>query len=285
MHVTASDVAIAFERGLPQLANRIRPDFARALDAALASESSERGASVLRMLKDNHTIAASEERPLCQDTGTVRVRLTIGPGDSMDGDVFSLITPVMTDVYRRMGWRMSTVDDAFTDRSNPDTNAPVFTSVELGEKEGPVLDIMLKGGGSDNASSVLMLPPSAGEEGIAEALLDLVRRKASSACPPLVIGVGIGGTFDSVADLAFTQLYREVGEPAAEPEVAALEERLLSAVNATGIGPAGLGGDTTALAVHVGTEPCHIAALPVAFDLGCSALRSISLPLGVETDV
>jgi fumarate hydratase class I/fumarate hydratase subunit alpha len=133
---------------------------------------------------------------------------------------------------------------------------------------------MLKGGGSDNASALAMLPPSAGLEGVRRFLLQTVEAKATGACPPLIIGLAVGGTFDTVAGLAKKALLREVGSPAATPEAAEIERGLLEAVNALGIGPAGLGGRNTALAVHLVTAPSHIAALPVAVNLGCCAMRT-----------
>jgi tartrate/fumarate subfamily iron-sulfur-dependent hydro-lyase alpha chain len=136
---------------------------------------------------------------------------------------------------------------------------------------------MLKGGGSDNASALRMLDPAAGIEGVEEFLVELVTEKASSACPPLVVGVAIGGTFDTAAALAKKALLRPIGSTHDDPSLAELESRLLDRVNSTGIGPAGLGGDTTALAVHVVSAPSHIAALPVAINLGCSAMRSVSV--------
>jgi tartrate/fumarate subfamily iron-sulfur-dependent hydro-lyase alpha chain len=133
---------------------------------------------------------------------------------------------------------------------------------------------MLKGGGSDNASALEMLPPSAGMEGVREFVLRTVGSKATGACPPLLIGVAVGGTFDTVAGLAKRALLRRVGTAAASAAAALIEADLLDGVNATGIGPGGLGGRTTALAVHLVTAPCHIATLPVAVNMGCCAVRS-----------
>jgi tartrate dehydratase alpha subunit/fumarate hydratase class I-like protein len=141
------------------------------------------------------------------------------------------------------------------------------------------LHIMLKGGGSDNASALVMLPPGAGVEGVLEFVTNTVAAKGANACPPLVIGVGVGGSFDTVAGLAKHALLREVGSANPHAELAVLEGELLARINALGIGPGGLGGSTTALAVHIESAPCHIAALPVAVNLGCTALRSVSIPL------
>jgi len=135
---------------------------------------------------------------------------------------------------------------------------------------------MLKGGGSDNASRVEMLAPDAGFDGVRQVVLETVAAKATGACPPLLIGVGVGATFDKVGGLAKRALLRDIGTRPKDDRVEAMETELLAAVNALGIGPAGLGGDTTALAVHLVTAPCHIAALPVAVNMGCCAVRSAS---------
>lgn len=143
--------------------------------------------------------------------------------------------------------------------------------------------MLLKGGGSDNASRVVMLPPGAGKQGILNEVMDCVRHKAANACPPLVIGVGIGGTFDKVAGMAKSALLRPVGSLAKDERTAELENELLDMVNATGMGPGALGGKTLALAVHVNTAPCHIAALPLAINMGCSAMRRATFEFNVQT--
>jgi len=174
---------------------------------------------------------------------------------------------------------MSIVRDALIDRTNTQTNTPAFTEVQFRPGNGATLHLMLKGGGSDNASRVVMLPPGAGIEGIRQNVLACVKEKAANACPPLVIGLGVGGTFDKVAGLAKHALLRDVGERSPEPAIAALEDELLEAVNSLGIGPGALGGNTTALSVAIETAPCHIAALPLAINLGCCAMRSYSIDL------
>ncbi len=172
--------------------------------------------------------------------------------------------------------------DALFDRTNTDTNTPAFIEIVHAARPGigATVHLMLKGGGSDNASRVQMLPPGAGIDGVRRVVLETVEAGATGACPPLLVGVGVGATFDKVAGLAKRALLRPIGQPPAGPSIAALEAELLAAINATGIGPAGLGGDTTALAVHVLTAPCHIAALPVAVNLGCSAVRSATFSVG-----
>lgn len=175
---------------------------------------------------------------------------------------------------------MSVVKNALFDRTNTGTNTPAFCEWRFIPEPGVArLRIMLKGGGSDNASRVVMLTPSAGRQGVIDAVVECVREKAANACPPLVIGVGVGSTFDKVPNLAKRALMRPLDELAPDAETQEFEEELLAAVNATGIGAGALGGDTTALGVRVMTAPCHIAALPVAINMGCSAMRRVTVEL------
>ncbi|MGI6220998.1 MAG: fumarate hydratase [Coriobacteriales bacterium] len=277
--LTAAGVAAAVRAAIPLIATRTRPDFMDALREAAARETGERARSVLAMMLENDDIARRDHVPICQDTGSVWVYLEVGCDQSVPGDIFSLVDDAVADAYADARLRMSILADALVQRENTTTNAPAFTEVGFSGRPGARLHVMLKGGGSDNASRVVMLPPGAGYEGIEEAVVSCVREKGSSACPPLLIGIGVGATFDKVAGLAKKALLRPVGIASSDPRVAEIEERLLRAVNATGVGPAGLGGDTTALAVNINTAPCHIAALPLAINMGCCAMRSISLEL------
>jgi fumarate hydratase class I/fumarate hydratase subunit alpha len=252
----------------------LRADVREGLVAALSTEPSERGRSVLAQLIENASIACSDSVPICQDTGSAWVRLTLGAEQELPGGLQEVADEAIAAAYRGGALRMSMVRDALFDRTNTGDNTPAILSVSLRPGTGAEVDVMLKGGGSDNASALAMLPPSAGVEGVRRFVLETVEANATGACPPLLVGVAVGGTFDTVAGLAKGQLLREIGSPAASAEAADLEASLLSAVNATGIGPAGLGGRTTALAVHVVTAPCHIAAWPVAVNLGCCAIRS-----------
>ena len=195
------------------------------------------------------------------------------------GNILSGVNDAVARAYTDGRLRMSVVADALLDRTNTGDNTPAFAEIALRPGHGATLHVLLKGGGSDNASRVVMLAPGAGWEGVKKVVLDCVREKAANACPPLIVGVGVGATFDKVAGLAKHALLREVGTPAASPQAAEREAELLSAINATGIGPAALGGGATALAVHLETAPCHIAALPVAVNMGCSAMRSASIEL------
>jgi len=272
--VTRAALVEAISSAVGEAAVTLRPDVVVALRAALVSEPSERGRSVLAQLLENAEIAAADRVTVCQDTGSAWVRLTLGADQELPGDLQAVADEAVAIAYREAGLRMSMVRDALFDRTNTGDNTPAIVSVSLRPGTGAEVDVMLKGGGSDNASAVAMLPPSAGAEGVRGFVLETVVAKATGACPPLVVGVAVGGTFDTVAALAKKALLREIGSPAASPQAAGLESALLAEINATGIGPAGLGGRTTALAVHVVTAPCHIAALPVAVNLGCCAMRS-----------
>lgn len=277
--LSSASIAEAVRGLIPVAATTLRADVAVALEVAAVAERSPRGRAVLAQLAENACIARADGTPLCQDTGTVWVRIELGAEECVCGDVYSAVNAAVAGAYRDAKLRMSVVRDALLDRANTGDNTPAFVDIALGVRPGTGarVHVMLKGGGSDNASRVEMLPPGAGIEGVKRVVLETVEARASGACPPLLVGVGVGATFDKVAGLAKNALLREIGTPPSDPRLADLEAELLGAINATGIGPGALGGDTTALAAHVASAPCHIAALPVAVNLGCSAVRSASV--------
>lgn len=278
--VDSAAIASAVHDAVLQAACELRPDVADALARARAHERAPRAQRVLDQLLDSANVAAADRVPLCQDTGTVWVLIELGEDEGPLAGLGFAVDRAVADAYREGALRMSVARDALLDRSNTGDNTPAFLDVVFRPGSGATVHVMLKGGGSDNSSAIAMLPPSAGLEGVRQFVLETVEEKAAGACPPVVVGVGVGATFDKVGTLAKKALLRPVGTPAADPRTAAFEVGLLEAINATGIGPAGLGGDTTALAVHVITAPCHIAALPVAVNMGCSAMRSVSVDVG-----
>ena len=281
--LTSTQIADAVRKAIPHVAKSLRPDALIALRAAAEAERSPRGRAVLGQLLENARLAEADSMPLCQDTGTVWVRVELGAEECVSGDLQASIDAAVAEAYRDAELRMSVVCDALFDRTNTASNTPAFVDIAFGartEPTGATVHVMLKGGGSDNASRVVMLAPGAGIEGVRRVVLECVAEKATGACPPLLVGVGVGATFDKVGGLAKKALLREIGSLNPDPQAAALEADLLALLNATGIGPAGLGGDITALAVHVVTAPCHIAALPVAVNMGCSAIRSVSVEVG-----
>ena len=253
----AETVGEAVYDAIRQCAVTLRPDFRKAVEAAREEAAPEsREAGVLDRILENARIGVTDGVPICQDTGSVWVCLEVGESLAVPGNIFSRVNDAVARAY-----------------------TPAFCELKLVPGDSATLHVLLKGGGSDNASRVVMLPPGAGADSVRRVVLDCVREKAANACPPLVIGLGVGATFDKVAGLAKHALLREVGSSAASAEAAAFEEELLAEVNALGIGPAALGGAPTALAVHLETAPCHIAALPVAVNMGCCAMRSASVQL------
>ena len=276
----AETVGEAVYDAIRQCAVTLRPDFRKAVEAAREEAAPEsREAGVLDRILENARIGATDGVPICQDTGSVWVCLEVGESLAVPGNIFSRVNDAVARAYTDGRLRMSLVRDALFDRANTGDNTPAFCELKLVPGDSATLHVLLKGGGSDNASRVGMLPPGAGADSVRRVVLDCVREKAANACPPLVIGLGVGATFDKVAGLAKHALLREVGSSAASAEAAAFEEELLAEVNALGIGPAALGGAPTALAVHLETAPCHIAALPVAVNMGCCAMRSASVQL------
>lgn len=281
--VTAASVHDALASLIPQLASVLPDDILAGLMAAREVETGDRARIVLDQLVENARIAASDKVPICQDTGTVWVCLEVGPDVLVPGDVLSRVNEAVAWAYESAHLRKSVVKNALFDRANTGDNTPAFCEIHCVDEPGVArLHVMLKGGGSDNASRVVMLVPSAGKQGIIDTVLQCVREKAANACPPLIVGVGVGATFDKVAGLAKHALMRPLGQNQPDPETAAFEAELLAAINATGIGAGALGGCTTALGVRVETAPCHIAALPVAVNMGCSAMRRASVDLTCE---
>lgn len=278
--LSSNTISDALLVSIPRLANVLPRDIFDALVAARERETHERAQVVLDQLIQNAQIASEDHVPICQDTGTVWCCLEVGPDIGLNANVFSKVNQSVAAGFINSRLRKSVVRDALFDRTNTGDNTPAFCELRLVDEPGVArLHIMLKGGGSDNASRLVMLTPSAGKQGVIDTVLACVEEKAANACPPLVIGVGVGTTFDKVAGLAKLALMRPLDVPAPDPETAAFEQELLEAVNATGIGAGGLGGDTTALGVRVKTAPCHIAALPVAVNMGCSATRRLTVEL------
>jgi fumarate hydratase class I/fumarate hydratase subunit alpha len=272
--------------GIKEAACALRGDYFKAVEAAWKHSSAHDGegapsreTSVLRQILDNYYIATEQSLPICQDTGSVWVCLEVGRELALPPDILGGVNEAVAAAYTEARLRKSIVRDALVDRTNTGDNTPAFCEINFVEGASARVHIMLKGGGSDNASRLVMLPPAAGFEGIKREVLACVREKAANACPPLVIGVGVGATFDKVAGLAKHALLRKVGTTHANEQVAAYEADLLAAVNATGIGAGALGGEFCALAVHIETAPCHIAALPLAINMGCCAMRSATIEL------
>ena len=250
-------------------------DAADALTIARENEQDGSAAkNVLSQLIENQQLAREKFRPICQDTGMAVVFADIGQDVHIEGDLTQAVNEGVRLAYTE-GFLRKSVLDPLT-RINTGDNTPAVLHIRLVSGDRVLLTVAPKGFGSENMSRLFMLPPSAGIEGILSHILTTVKDAGASACPPVVVGVGIGGTMESCALLSKRQLLRPLGEPAGREDVAAIEREALSRINSCGIGPMGLGGVTTALAVHAAAEPTHIAGLPVAVNIQCHACRHAS---------
>jgi fumarate hydratase subunit alpha len=251
-----------------------------ALVKAREAEESPVGREVLGQLVENADIAAAERVPICQDTGFAVIFAEVGQDVHLVGGDFD--DAVDEGVRRGYGdgyLRKSVAEEPAQARRNTKDNTPAIlhTSIVPGDKVR--LTMMAKGGGAENMSSLNMLKPSQGWDGMVKAVVDTVSRAGSNPCPPVIIGVGIGGTIDMVTVLAKKALMREIGSVHADPRLAGMEAELLEKINALGIGPQGLGGSTTALAVFIEEMPCHIASMPMAVNVQCHAQRHKTVEL------
>ena len=253
----------------------LSPDMKKVFDEAAASEESPLGRQILGQLEENLCIAGEEMIPICQDTGMAVVFLEIGQdvhfeGGNLEDAVNEGIRRGYVDGYLRK----SVVKDPIL-RENTKDNTPGIIHYKIVPGDQVKIKVAPKGFGSENMSRVFMLKPADGIEGVKEAVLTAVKDAGPNACPPMVVGVGIGGTFEKCALMAKEALTREVGSHSDIPYVKELEEELLERINKIGIGPGGLGGSTTALAVNVNTYPTHIAGLPVAVNICCHVNRHV----------
>ncbi len=251
---------------------RLTPSCKKALEDCLAKESGSAARFALSMLVKNADTAENENLAVCQDTGMAVFYVQLGQEVHVTG---GLLTDAIDEGVRRgyaeCGWRASVLDPLT--RVNTKDNTPAIVHLEIVAGDGLTLDFLPKGFGSENMSRLFMLTPSAGIQGVEDSIVEAVRLAGANPCPPVIVGVGIGGTAEKAMETAKRQLLRPVGTPADDPELAALERRCLERINALGIGAQGFGGDTTALAVHCGKFPTHIASLPVAVNIQCNAMR------------
>lgn len=249
-------------------------DVLDALRQAREAEESPLGREVLNQLLENADIAAREHFPLCQDCGTTVVFLEAGQDvHVIGGSLYAAVDEGVRQGYAQGYLRKSIVRQPFSARVNTQDNTPPVIHTEIVPGDRLKIVVLPKGGGSENMTRLAMLKPAEGRDGVIQSVVRAVAEAGSNPCPPIIVGVGIGGTADKAMVLAKKALLRKVGEPNPEPEFAELERDLLSRVNALGIGPAGFGGRTTALAVHVEVFPTHIASLPVAVNLQCHSAR------------
>lgn len=256
-------------------------DVENAISTALAKENSKVGRKILEQILDNSEIARSERVPLCQDTGLVVVYARVGQDLKFDGSLETAINNGVSKGYRDGYLRKSVVKDPL-DRENTGTNTPVIIHYDLVDGDELKLDIATKGGGSENMSQIKMMKPTVSRDEIIDYIVQVVKESGANACPPLIVGVGIGGNFEKSALLAKESLFERIDKNNPDPKLASLEKDILEKVNQLGIGPQGLGGNTTALGVNIKSYPCHIASMPVAVNLNCHSARHIKLVFSGE---
>lgn len=250
-------------------------DMDKALKDATASEKSGLGKKILNQLQENLKIAAEEMIPICQDTGMAVIFLEVGQDVHFEGmAIEDAVNEGVRQGYTEGYLRKSVVGDPII-RENTKDNTPAVIHYSIVPGDKVIITMAPKGFGSENMSRVFMLKPADGIEGVKNAIITAVKDAGPNACPPMVVGVGIGGTFEKCAILAKKALTRPVGEHSAIPYVKELEEEMLEKINRLGIGPGGLGGSTTALAVNVNTYATHIAGLPVAVNICCHVNRHV----------
>jgi len=251
-----------------------------ALTKAQQTEESPVGVEVLGQLIENADIAARDRVPICQDTGLAVFFVDLGQDVHLvGGDFEAAVDEGVRQGYLDGYLRKSAAEEPAHARRNTKDNTPAIVHTQIVPGEKVRLVMMAKGGGAENMSSLNMLKPSQGWAGMSQAVVDTVSRAGSNPCPPVVIGVGIGGTIDAVTVLAKKALLREIGSVHPDPRIAGMEAELLARINALGIGPQGLGGRTTCLAVFIEEMPCHIASMPVAVNVQCHAQRHKSVEL------
>lgn len=272
--IKACDVTAAVKKLFMDCNYFIGSDIMNALETACENEQSPVGKSVLSQIIENDKIAAREEIPLCQDTGMAV--LFVEYGDKVvieDGSFDEAVNEGVRQAYEEGCLRKSVVSDPVFDRVNTRDNTPAIIHTKIVGGNTIKITAGGKGFGSENMSAIKMLTPSYGVEGVKQFILDTVFKAGPNPCPPIVVGVGIGGTFERAAQLAKKATFRPIDTKNEDERYAALEDELLTEINKMGFGPAGLGGNTTAIGVNIETSPTHIAGMPVAVNICCHAAR------------
>ena len=276
--IPASRIADTVATLCIQANTQLPADVKAALDAAQAAEPWPLAKTTLGLLQKNLVVAAEQNLPICQDTGMACVFIELGQQVQIEGDLEQAVNEGVRRGYGEGYLRKSITGDPLK-RCNTDDNTPAFLSLHLVPGDEVKITVAPKGAGSENMSRLAMLKPADGVEGVKNFILDTVRQAGSNPCPPIVVGVGIGGSFDKCAYLAKKALLRPLDEPNADPYYAALERQLLDEINAMGIGPQGFGGKTTCLGVSIEKMATHVACLPVAVNISCHVTRRASAKL------
>ena len=270
--ITALQITEAVKRLCIKANCYLPQDMKNVIDASLAVEDWPQAKEILTRLIENYQIAEREYRPICQDTGLACVFISVGQDVHVEGSLTEAVNEGVRQGYIEGYLRKSVVRDPL-DRVNTDDNTPAMIYYDIVPGDKVEIIVAPKGAGSENMSRIAMLKPSDGLQGVKDFVLKVVEEAGPNPCPPIVVGVGIGGTFDKAAFLAKKALLRSTDERNTNPFWAALEEELLQKINELGIGPQGFGGKTTALCVNIEQYPCHIASLPVAVNINCHVTR------------
>lgn len=296
--VKISEIKKEIKNLIKKASFNLPPDIVTAIKNSLREETSLRAKEVLSFILKNEKIARKEKLPLCQDCGTVYVSFYIGPNFCIEDDIknkmaktssnkenkktnlsFGInhyIDKAVAEAYNENYLRKSVVSDPLFERKNTSGNIPAVIDIFFSENSSFDIEVGLKGGGSENCSYLFMLNPSSSCKDVIKIVLDVVKKNVTECCPPVIIGVGIGGTASEVTKLARKATFRNIDLRNSDTRYKKLEDAILKEVNKTGIGPQGLGGRTTALACNIEFAPCHMATLPVSIFLGCHSTRRAS---------
>ncbi|HMA99746.1 MAG TPA: fumarate hydratase [Spirochaetota bacterium] len=248
-------------------------DVKKALVTARAAEESSLGRDILDINLKNADLAADEHIPICQDTGIAVVFVKMGNIHIKGGKLADAVNEGVRRGYKEGYLRKSVISDPLLNRQNSGDNTPAVIHYEPAADDSLIITVLPKGAGAENMSALAMLKPADGVKGVSNFVTDTVISAGGNPCPPVIVGVGIGGNFEKAAELSKRALLRKIGSSHPDPGYADLEKQLLNSINKSGVGPQGLGGRVTALAVHIETYPCHMACLPVAVNLNCHAAR------------
>ncbi len=274
--VDVTELTDAVKRMVIESNYYIVDDVSNALKKAYEKETSETGKAILKMIFANHEVSRKEKMPMCQDTGVAVFFVEIGQEVHLvNGNYEDAINEGVRQGYKEGYLRKSMVGDPVIERKNTGDNTPAVIHTRIVRGDKIKIIVAPKGGGSENMSEVRMMKAADGMEGVMDFVVERVSKSGGNPCPPVIVGVGIGGDFEMSAILAKKSLLRNIGERNSNPKYAKVEEELLERINKLGIGPMGLGGKTTALEVFIEYIPCHIASMPVAVNLNCHVARHI----------
>lgn len=276
--IDGQEIILAISEICKKINYELSEDVVSSIRESIQLEKSKTGRDILRSLIENVEIARKKQVPICQDTGMAVFFVDIGQDVFIEGNLTELINKGVAKGYREGYLRKSVVGDPLI-RINTDDNTPAVIHYNFVQGDKLNIKFAPKGFGSENMSALKMLKPSDGIEGVRKFVMDTVENAGANPCPPIVVGVGIGGTMEKACEVAKFALTRKIGKNHKEKHIRALEKELLEDINKLGIGPQGLGGTTTALAVNIETFPTHIAGLPVAVNINCHAARHIEIEI------